>query len=207
MSHPANSNNSSHSEPIDDTEGCIEFIDVDEILDRPLTPDAGESALILLTHDIQQPCYRIVAGKLSPVKKSYGIQLRNKIDLKAGDVVTLVLKIPAEMGHYSFGSDLPVNPSAFLAIEAEEGCFTLQSAAVGATGSTVDDRCGWITLKLLFTVPLNTSYSKICKLEYSLCFDGVELVDNRVNCKTSHHRDSKFPYVAEACLYLIVPAV
>ena len=156
MSHPANSNTSSHSETIDDSEGCIEFIDVEEILDRPLTPVAGQiPAFILLTHDIQQPCYRIVAGKLSPVKKSYGIELRNKIDLKDADIVTLVLKIPAEMGHYSFGTALPVSVEAFLAIEAEEGCFTLPNKST----SSIVNGCGWITLKLVFTA--DKSYSKI----------------------------------------------
>ena len=72
---------------------CIECTN---ILNRPT--EIGQ--YLLLTKDIQLPCFRIIGKKLEPVKKSYKINLRNEIDILTTDTITLDVKIPIELGDY-----------------------------------------------------------------------------------------------------------
>lgn len=210
---PSNSHSDSQSEASYAVKqaGCVDVIEVEEILERP----AEANKLRLLTHDIEPACYRIIAGNLLPVKKAYKIQLRNAVDFEDGDILTLVIRIPTELGDYDVNkaavivefdpSDTPLpwanTIEAYLAIDAKEGCFDIAANALGgvALPSTVTYSCGWVEFK--FNFELTQDLSKVCHLEYSICFGKLPMDNVNVKCNRKP-RDSKFKYDADACLYI-----
>ena len=174
---------------------CIEIVEVEDILARP---DADR--YLILTKDIERPCFRIVAGKLEPVKRTYNVSLRNTVQLSAYDELHLVLKIPSEIAYYEIPSSIQeYTLDAVLSFDSEEGCVSVKSEL----SSAIEYNCGWVTFNLVFTIPSNDTetYNKICNLQYSMCFPPTELVDKRVACEVKPH-ETVFKYRTEACLYV-----
>ena len=180
-----------------ETNKYIPYIEIIDGRNRLLRPDTN---FLTLTKDIQRPCYRIIGGKLQPNKKKYKIKLLNKIDLKIDDILTLVLKLPTEIGNYeiqSSSNSTPIkNISSWLSFESEEGCFSIEADS----SSTVTHACGWITFNLIFIVQ-DVDMHKICKMKYSLCFDPTDLINKNVSCITNEH-NTIIKYESNSCLYI-----
>ena len=205
---------------------CVEIIDVEEIVQRPT--ESGKT--ILLTENIQLPCFRVIGGKLEPVKKSYKIKLPNMIRAHPHDQLYLEFKIPVEIGDYEIPPDVKLrdrdfealysvtDPNQFygkldVTIKSEQGCFTHNS--LGRSLTCVYS-CGWLTFKykqvgspqqLLgyviknFTIPAIEPLD-FCELEYSIYFDPIEMIDKRVICENKL-KNHKIKYNGSACLILI----
>ena len=183
-----------------DSRTCIEC---SKILHRPT--ETGK--YLLLTKDIQFPCFRIIGKKLEPVKKSYKINLRNEIDILTTDTITLDVKIPIEFGDYEipktssltfirslmFG-DVPKNKAKmYIVIKSNEGCCQYVSDI------TTTFACGWLTLNGTFTPLYNMT--KVCEFEYSICFDPIRLNDKKIICdETPVYYKTK--YKGDACLFI-----
>ena len=208
-----------HSTSLFDTnDRCIEVIDVENIIVRP--PIDGK---LLLTRDIQKPCYRIIGDFLKPVKKYYDINLPNTINIKSNDILNIVLKIPMELGHYHIQELSPddfnillESISMRLSFESEEGCFNFPNIPffgnhpIDLILSSFIFSCGWLTINARFTIkikPENRVFSKVCKMQYSLCFgNGIPLINTSIRCNPSHRNNlgnTKFQYEnTTACLYI-----
>lgn len=204
---PSNSHSDSQSEASYAIKqaGCVDVIEVEEILERPIV----SAVYRLLTHDIEPACYRIIASNLLPVKKAYKIKLRNAVDFKNNDILYLVIRIPTELGDYDVNKSAVelqswfVSAKAYLAIDAKEGCFDIASSIVNnEANSAVTYSCGWVEFKFRFDLSLSHDLSKVCHLEYSICFDKLAMDNVNVKCNRKP-RDSKFNYDADACLYIL----
>ena len=181
---------------------CFEIIEVENILQNP---GPGEK-LLLLSKDIQRPCFRVRCEKLEAVKKSYNIKLRNQINLNKGDTLKLEIKIPIEIGKHEITSipdAIDLKLIGYLNIEAAEKCVSINTGDKGGAATMVI-KCGWVIIHFEFQIPdaANTDidFTKICKMEYTLCFDKFDISNNSVSCDID--RNAKISYDNDICLHL-----
>lgn len=177
----------------------FEIIEVENILQNP----GASNKLLLLTKDIQRPCFRVRGEKLEATKKSYNIKLRNQINLNKGDTLKLDIKIPIELGNHeitSIPSANDLNLMGYLNIESAEKCVSLNTDDIGGVATMVI-KCGWVIIHFEFQIPnTDIDLTKVCNMKYTLCFDKFEISNNSVNCDLDIN--AKISYDNDICLHL-----
>ena len=177
---------------------CVEIIEVENILSLNNSINR-----ILLTKNIQRPCFRVRGKKLEVVKKAYKIKLTNKIIIKKLDnsAFKLKIKIPTVIGNYTISS-IPnsndLNLKGYLKVVSDERCLQIESMD---SDSKIELNCGWITISLFFVIRGSSSMTLDCNMEYTLCFDKFDLTDNSVLCDKEDN--SKITYDNDICLYAV----
>ena len=202
MYNLSNNNDGVESDHYKEYTPYIELID-DDILKRDELIRS-----IYLTKDIESPSFRIIAGKLEPVKKLYNISLPNEMQFLNNDWLILILRIPTEIDEYEIinNDDIFTNLDAKLIIDSNQG-VTLVDASYNENSTHYIKyiyACGWITLFIPFnigeSVGPNININGICNMQYAIYYDSFDLYNKNTLCY-SKSRYYKLDYTQNACLY------
>ena len=189
------------------------FIEINDIIVDELIIQANQIKL-KITKDIDLPSFRIIAGKLEPVRKLYNIRLPSEIDFSISSrPLYLLLKIPTDVGDYEIINNpdhLFKKIGASLIIESYEGVSILY--ALSQVHTKITYATGWISILLrfaarIYSIPSNNGIlTKICNMQYAIDFEPFDLLNKNVSCHSKPLYD-KLEYKAEACLFFGNPSL
>ena len=161
------------------------------------------------TIDFEKPCFFINNHFLTPILRSYNVELPNPVTLEYCDKLRIKIKIPKQIlgKKYGYSLDYLTNELkkndfyAGLQLKSSDGCINISRCISNNNELEIEDFCGWICITIHYQVGENNNrICNLCQISYSLCFSPIKLRALYGVCEKNY--EEVIDFISETCLEL-----